>query len=432
MGTIDDKLKSLLGERYISGNSEEVSKFFREKVSSTGLAVAYAKTHNEVQEIVKNANETGTSIFTSYVKYLPQEVSDSTGVIIDFNEMKEIERLDKKNLAAHVQCGMTFDELQKELKKNDLKIQAPIAVTNDSAVKGFVNRITTKSAAKYPDIKVSNVYAILADGRLHKSGSHALNEMTADTEDGAAFLSKWYIGASDIYGIVSRGTIMIYPIWEKRNVIVYDFDNIEGLAQAMRDIPRREIGIEYIGMDEAYLKSLTGKSGAKFTLVVGFDGIPKYVDWQERMVREFAAELGGKENKSLSEVFLDIIDDAWYAQGVYQTEFSTLFSRAKEFDEIVSEDAIKAGIDMGRLFIALDRGRAVTCIYEFFNDNLKVSKMLADLNVKLLEKGAVFDTPEGEFSKKVFDKITGYSANLRKIKDLVDPKGILNPGILQF
>ncbi|MCP4724194.1 MAG: FAD-binding oxidoreductase [bacterium] len=432
MATIDDKLKGLLGERYISGNPEEVSKFFREKVSSTGLAVACAKTHEEVQEIAKNANETGTPIFTNYAKYLPQEVSDSKGVIIDFREMKEIERLDKKNLMAHIQCGLSFDEFQKELKKDDLKIQTPVAVTNDSAARGFVNRIITKSAAKYNELQVSNVYAVLADGRLHKSGSHSLNEMCADITDGAAFLSQWYNGASDIYGIISRASALIYPIWEKRNVIVYDFDSFEGMMQAMRDIPRREIGIEYVGMDEAYCKSLTGKSGSKFTLVIGFDGIPKYLDWQEKMVREFAAELGGKENKSLSEVFLDIIDDTWYAQGAYKTDFVTLFSRTKEFDEIVSGEAGKAGVDMGRIFVAMDRGRSVTCIYEFFNDDSKVGKMVDDLNIKLLDKGAVFDTPEGDFSKMVFDKISGYSTHLRKIKDFVDPKGILNPGILKF
>ncbi len=432
LSEIDDKLKNLLGRRYIAGNAEEVSRFFRSGVSSTNLAVAYAKTHHEVQEIVKASNEAGTAVFTNYEKYLPEEVSGETGVIVDFRDMKEIERLDAKNLMAHIQCGLTFDEFQKELKKNDLKIQTPAAVTNDSVVRSFVNRAVIKSSAKYPEEQVTNMYVTLADGRLHKSGSHALNEITSDTNDGAAFISKWYSGARDIYGIVSRASIKIYPIWEKRNVIAFDFDNLEGLMRAMQDVPWKELAIEHLGMDDAYLKSLTGKSGAKYTYIVGLDGIPEYVDWQEKMVRRFAKELGGKENKSLSEIFLDIIDNAWAAQGAYHTGFVTLCNRVKEFDEVIGDDASKGGVDMGRLYVAMDRGRAVTCIYEFFKDDSKIGKLVDDLNIKLLNRGAVFDTPEGNFSKAVFDKITGYSARLKRIKELVDPKAILNPGILKF
>ena len=71
MGTIDDKLKGTLGDRYIAGDPKEVSKFFKKELSATKLAVAYPKTHDEVNGIVAAANETGTSVFTNYSKHLP-------------------------------------------------------------------------------------------------------------------------------------------------------------------------------------------------------------------------------------------------------------------------------------------------------------------------------------------------------------------------
>ncbi len=435
MGTIDDKLKSNLGDRYITGDAGEVSKFFKKEITSTQLAVAYPKTHEEVNGIVKAANETDTAVFTNYGKYLPAEISDKAGVIIDLKEMQDIERLDPKNLMAHIQCGITFDELQAELKKQNLKIQTPAAYKNDSVVKNFVNKTIVKGQAKYPDAQISNMYVTLADGRMHKSGSHALDEMNSDTNDGAAFLSKWYIGSSDIYGVISRGSIMIYPIWEKRNVIAFDFDSLDALLKAMRDIPRTEIGIEFLGFDEVYLKSLTGKSSSKFTLAIGFDGKPNYLEWQEKMARQFVSEFGGKENKEISEVLLSKIDDAWPAQGSCQTEFTTTYAKLGELDEVIIGDAGNAKIEggeIGRLFVSMDRGRGVSCFYGFFKDGDDVDKFVDDLNVKLLEKGAVFEVPEGDLSKMVFDKITGYSKLLRKVKDMVDPKGILNPGILKF
>lgn len=435
MSNIDEKLKGKLGERYIIGNADEVSGFFKKAVSSTKLAVAYPKTHEEVHEIVKTANETGTPVFTNYSKWFPAEISDKAGVIIDMKEMKEIERLDTKNLTAHIQCGITLEEFKKELLKHDRKIQMPAAYTNDSVVKNCVNKTIIKSQAKYPDAQISNMYVTLADGTLHKSGSHSLDEMNADTNDGANFISKWYVGSSDIFGVISRGSVMIYPVWEKRDAIVFDFDDMNSLLQAMRNIPRTEIGIEYLGFDDVYLKALTGKSSGKYTLVIGFDGIPRYVDWQEKKARQFASEFGGKENKELSEVMLSTIDDAWPAQGAVQTEFATVYKKVGELDELITGEAGKAklgGGDIGRLFVSMDRGRGVSCIYGFFKDGDDVDKMVDELNVKLLDKGAVFETAEGDFSKIIFDKIPGYSRMLGKIKDMIDPRGILNPGIMKF
>jgi len=82
--------------------------------------------------------------------------------------------------------------------------------------------------------------------------------------------------------------------------------------------------------------------------------------------------------------------------------------------------------------VALDRGRGVTCYYSFFNDKNETGKFIDVLNLNLLDKGVVFNTPEGDLSKAVFDKITGYSGLIKKIKGMVDSKGILNPGIIKF
>ena len=53
MSSKDEKLKGKLGARYITGNAGEASKFFKKAVSSTKLAVAYPKSHEEVNEIVR-------------------------------------------------------------------------------------------------------------------------------------------------------------------------------------------------------------------------------------------------------------------------------------------------------------------------------------------------------------------------------------------
>ena len=116
-------------------------------------------------------------------------------------------------------------------------------------------------------------------------------------------------------------------------------------------------------------------------------------------------------------------------------EGGTLFNRAQSFDEIVAGESNNCSIesgDTGRLFVAMDRGRTVTCIYEFYNDGSKTGAFVDDLNMKLLDNGAYFDTPQGELSKAVFVRIDGCAQQLKRVKNMLDPKGILNPGILRF
>ena len=438
MGAIDESLKQVLGDRYITGNLEEVSKYFKEKVSSSELGVAFPKSHEEVQAIVKSASETGTPLFSNCDRYLPQDISSGSGVIVDLKDMKKIERLDVRNLLAHVQVGVTYAELQSEIKGKGLRMMTPAASISESVAQNLVNRGVLKSAAKYPEVQVTNMYVILADGRLHKSGSHDLSEELSDAWDGAALISTWYMGSCNTFGIITRATIALYPTWEKRNALVFDFDNLDGALRAMRDIPRREIGIEYIVMDKPYLKTVAdvnGASIAKWSLIVGFDGFEKHVNWQEKMVRGYVEELGGKLNNSLSEVFAAKIDEPWLIKTPYHTGFCTLFSRVADFDESLSEGAGKGGCaseEIGRMFVAIDRGRTAYCVYGFTKDGPDTGKLVDGINNMLLEKGAYFDMPIGDLSGAAIGKIEGYGKQLKRVKGMMDPKGILNPGVVKI
>ena len=61
------------------------------------------------------------------------------------------------------------------------------------------------AASKYPEVQASNMKVVLQDGRIHLTGAHAISEETSDwKEDGGPNLSKWYLGADDIFGIVVR------------------------------------------------------------------------------------------------------------------------------------------------------------------------------------------------------------------------------------
>ena len=82
-----------------------------------GLVAVQPLTTEEVQEIMRLASETPVPVRTLNDRYLRPSDAGQEGIVLDFRRMKAIERLDKRNLLAHVQRGLTFAELKKELDK---------------------------------------------------------------------------------------------------------------------------------------------------------------------------------------------------------------------------------------------------------------------------------------------------------------------------
>ncbi len=437
---LNERLKKIVGSEGIRGDLKILSGYFRESLAESQLRVAFPESVKEVQEIVRLADEMKASIYTLNDTYLPQDVAARDGILLDFKKMNKIERVDKRNLMAHVQRGVTFAQLQKELTKEGLKVTTPAAATSPFVVTNLVNRVVIKAAARYPEVPVTNMYVVLADGRLHKSGSHALSEEMSDTKsEGGADISKWYQASGDIFGIITRASIHIYPERERRSALVFGFDDLKGACQALRDIPRREIGTEYLAMDAKYLGALAEiKKGIKlppWTVLVGFEGREEHIIYQEKMVREFAEELGGKANDSLREILTGKIDEAWPLKTQNHTAFYTLFNRVADFDESIADALKKRGYpstEFGRLIVSVDRGRAAYSLYALFKNGNDPSQLVDELNEMLLDKGAFYDRPLGKFAQSVFSRIDGYPEHLKRIKGIMDPKGILNPGMLNL
>ncbi len=55
--------------------------------------------------------------------------------------------------------------------------------------------------------------------------------------------------------------------------------------------------------------------------------------------------------------------------------------------------------------------------------------MVEKLNIKLLDEGAFFDNPEGKLAEELYARTGNYLNMMKRIKKLVDPKNLLNPGV---
>ncbi|MDD5224377.1 MAG: FAD-binding oxidoreductase [bacterium] len=433
MGIDTKALQEIMGKDGVISRPDEISGLFARPVDSPRLQAVQPGQAEEIQKLLPWAKENRVSVYTKYFPYFPESVAQAEGVAIDFRRMNQIERVDSLNLMAHVQRGVTFDQLRKVLKPMGLKAVAPVAGGSSSVLESLVNRDVVKSMARYSEVEVTNLKVVLADGRVHLTGSHAMNEEMSDwKEDGGPSFSRWYYAAEDSYGVVCRASINLFPICESRQALAFGFADIQSLITALKKIPVLEIGTEYLGFDRrAFEKTFGVKPEHPWVMIVGFEGRKKHVDWQVKTVKELAGKLGGKAVSPVSEEKMaDYLDEPGMPLSPRHFAFYATCQRMPEMDELLTGSLkIASGgktADLGRILVSFDRGRALYGIYDIFSDGVTPASIV-ETSRSLWKAGAFFDLPQGKLAEEIYAQNPGLSRLLGRLKGMLDPQGILNP-----
>ncbi len=433
--SFQEGLSKIVGPENILDRREQLADYFPGTAADIGdLTAVKPASRDEVQEILRLASASNVPVRTLNDGTLRRADQGQKGVVLDCSRMNGIEKVDKRNLLAHIQRGVTFQGLKEVLQKQDLKIATPLAATSDSVLCNFVNRAPLKKATLFSEVHVFTMQVVLADGTLLRTGSHALNEKVDLREDGGPSLSRWFFGSDDIFGVVVRATIWLYPRTERRDALLLGFDDLQTAANALRNVPRTELGWEYLAANRRFLADLLKQPEAElppWTIIVGFDGAEKLVDYQRGKVLEIMQGLGARPVEEHRETVRDLLDEPWAQASPLHTGFYTPPGRVCEFDELVRGQTAKAGLsgeDVGHCLLAVDRGRCFYSQYDLFGEAAKQEGMLGTLEKELAGKGAFYDRPRGDLTDFVLERIPNLKKQIRTIKGVMDPKGILNPG----
>jgi FAD/FMN-containing dehydrogenase len=429
-----DRLGSIVGEGNVCFGPKAAQGFLRPGQEAPNLVVVSPSDDGEVQKIVEAAREHGVGIVTANDRRLLEEDLRKEGILLDFSRMDKIERIDPPNLIAHVQRGVTWDQLNRELKKQGLRTVAPVAANSASVAESCAARVVGKAAAKYWDYPVTNLRLVLANGHIHKTGTHGFDEEASDgRSEGGPNLSNWFTGSDDMFGVMTRATIMLWPVYETRTCLAIGFDDRDELLTAMRDLPRTELGVEYLGINRAYLKNLLGghdEAFAPWILVVGLEGRSRLVEHHRGRILSLLKQYNCSREEHLIVPMTEQLDRPWMEASENHTAFFTLFPRLKEMDAEVDRAAASTGVPaevMGKVFVSFDCGRAVYAVYDWFHEPYE-GEALRSLNLALSDLGACFERPHGELGRKIYTSIPNHLPVLKHIKGILDPENVLNPG----
>lgn len=429
------ELAAIVGQENLLRDPGALSAYFRTPVDASRLMAVAPGSTEEVCRIVQACRASGTPLFTTYDTFFSEDAARRGGVLVDFRRMDRIERIDSKNLCVHVQRGVTFEQLEEALAVEGLTALKPAAATTRSVVCHAVARGMNLAAAKYPEVQASNLQVVLEDGQIHKTGSHANTEEMADwKEDGGPNLSKWYLGADDVFGIVVRASVWIYPKFAGRRFGAFGFQKPEPALGLLRNLPRKELPQECLVLDRQSFAARFGSASPDglppWILVAGVEAFPELAEYQHRKIREAALAEGGFElDPEIAAPVERALDSPWYARPERQTAFYTLFSRIPEFEGVLFRTLSDAGVpaeSTARTYVAHGLGRAVWCQYELGNGDGR--SLLEDLERRLASAGAYYDRPQDRLAQEIYGTVPAWLGHVRKIKNLMDPGRIFNPG----
>ena len=425
----------IVGKENVTSDPSRLASYFASRQEPKNLVAACPAETEEVQRIVEHCHASAVPIYTSYYTYFPEEVASQHGVLLDFHRMNRIERIDSKNLCVHVQRGVTFEQLEETLAPEGLTALVPAGARTRSVVCHTVSRGMYLAASKYPEIQASNMKVVLQDGQIHLTGAHAISEETSDwKEDGGPNLSKWYLGADDIFGLVVRASIWIYPRFEGRSFEMYGFSDSGEALDLLKELPRLDLTAECLVMNRAALAArmdAAQESLPEWALVVGIEAFPELAEYRRRKVREAVETAGGRVlGADLQAGLATVMQRPWYVENGAWTSYHTLFKRVPEFETILTQQMQKAAVvgeSVGKTYIAHGLGRAVCCQYHFSGSGGK-GPFVEDLEIELASAGAFYDRPQGRLAEHIYGTVPAYVSQIKRIKDTMDERRIFNPG----
>ena len=456
---IVSNLNKIAGKENVLSRPEEIIAYTTDTITRNlpqkeYYAVVFPQTTQEIQEIVKFANKTGVAIIPRGAgtnlcgACTPLENS----ILMCFSRMSNIIEINRENMYVIAQPGVVIADLQKELDNFGLFFPPD---PSNLAVSTLGGAAALSSGGpktfKYGTMKdyVIDLKVVLSSGEVINTSSKTAKNVTGYN------LTQLMVGSEGTLGIISELTLKIIPKPKSQKIMLAYFDSVEKAASAVNTIILNNIVPSVMDlMDFNTINSIedfypTGLDrSAKAAILIEADGEEYDVNNQLKVicsifkdfgVSSFAVANTAEEEQKLwiarrsaygacIKIAPDILtEDIVVPRAKISDMVNFITAIGKKYNLIIN---IMGHIGDGNIHphFCLDRR-----IEKDYNNFLKAKKELFE---EAIELGGTLSGEHGigceksDFIPKAVDKI---SINLmHQIKNIFDPKNILNPGKIIF
>ncbi len=450
--TIFKQLQSIVGRANCSRAKEDLACYAYDATARTYMpdAVLFPKNSSEVSAILRLANKHGFFVIPrgSGSGMTGGSLAVNGGVIIVMTRFNRILKIDKENLIAHVEPGVVTGHLHKAVEKESLFYPPDPSSSEFSTMGGNIAECAGgPSAVKYGVTRdyVLGLEVVLPGGEIINTGVQTAKGVVGYD------LTRLITGSEGTLGIITRIMVRLLPLPEAIKTITAVFDEIETAAETVSEIIRNRIiprTMEY--MDNASIRCVENylKIGlpvkAEALLLIKVDGNEDETNRAADELKTLCMKRGATrvEKARTKEEAANL----WKARKAISPALFSYGPDKINEDIVVPRSKIP---DMVKKINML-RDETGLCIVSFGHagdGNIHFNIMLDKQNKDELEKAetaveALFDytlelggTISGEhgigITKAPYIKkeIGDVELTLMKnIKNVFDPKGILNPG----
>lgn len=199
------------------------------------LLVAFPKNTNEVQKIVKIANQKNIKIISRGAGTCHTSGCKPTknSIIIHFSKMNKILEINKENLTAIVESGVIVGQLQSEVDRFGLFFPPDPSNLKVSTIGGAIALSSGGPRAfKYGTTKdyVINLEVVLANGTVIETGKNVAKNVAGYN------LTNLFTGSEGTLGIITKATLKLIPKVEQKLLTMAYFNSIEEAAIGVNNI----------------------------------------------------------------------------------------------------------------------------------------------------------------------------------------------------
>ncbi len=484
--SIKEKLSEIVGSGNFSDNPNVLSKYASDFSLTPAGAPSYVVKPNDAQEVAKViqfANEGAIPVVpvSSDVHFNGAAIPKQGGIVLDLTRMKKVLEIDVDNRRVRIEAGVKWQQLTDELAKQGMRMIMPLLPpANRSVLTDYLEReVPTNVVYDYGE-PMQSLEVVWPTGEIFRMGSASVNGYPDSASKGAnpsgpgIDFYRFVQGAQGTMGVVTWLNLKIESIPKIDKVFLAPVNDLAYAQDFLYRVLPRRVGQECLLLNNVDLAAIVAEKWPgdfenlranlpPWTLVLVVSGLlrrpEEKIAYEENFLNhvirnefrkmELADNLPGVPG--IGRKLLTMLRKPWpaektYWKNIWKNGSQSLFFIARPnttplFVDIVKRIAPQYGYpvnDIGIYIQPIEHNRACHMEFTFFYDpanaaeRTKIGNLYRNVATSLLNQGAFFSRPYGELATMMYERASGYTMALKRLKKVFDPKNIMNPGNLCF
>ena len=218
------------------------------------------------------------------------------GILIDTKRMDKILEIDEKSLTVTAQAGINGQQLEWALNEKGLTLPHYAASSNCATLGGYLApRGTGTISTKYGKAEdlVLRMQIVLPTGEIIRTAHVPKHAAGPDW-------ARLWLGAEGTFGIITEATMQVDYLPEARLLRAVLFEDLSNAIEAGRLMMTRRLEPFVIRLYDpestrSHVKKVLGYEFDGAYMVIGFDGDPDIAALQEKKALEICTQLGARD-----------------------------------------------------------------------------------------------------------------------------------------